>query len=337
LAPAPAERRTDEVEAEGEIVASAQQHPAYLWWNGERRRWDEATVHVTELGWSTVGAVFEGIRAYWNDERDELYVFRLDEHLDRFERSMRLVRLNRPYSLDELRQATLDLLQANETREDTYIRPLAYAAETSGKRFSQVGFASSVLINTAPMPTHLGTGVTQTAKVSSWRRISEDVMPPRAKNLSNYRNSQLASSEAKLDGYDTAILLNTSGTVAECPGACVALVRNGQLITPDLTSSILESITRDALIQLARNDLGLEVVERPVDRTELYLADEVFSCGTAAEITPIVEIDHYAVGSGEIGPVTRSLEQLFLDVLKGRETVHAAWRTPVKALQPAGA
>jgi len=318
-------------------VAGEQQHPAYIWWNGERRRWEDATVHVTELGWSTVGAVFEGMRAYWNEEQEELYVFRLDEHLARLERSMRLVRLDNPYSLADLRQATLDLLQANETREDTYIRPLAYAAETSGKRFSQVGFASALLINTSPMPTHLGTGVTQTAKVSSWRRISEDVMPPRAKNLSNYRNSQLASSEARLDGYDTAVLLNTGGTVAECPGSCIMLVRDGQLITPDLTSSILESITRDALIQLARNDLGIEVVERPVDRTELYLADEVFSCGTAAEITPIVSIDHYKVGSGEIGPVTKSLERLFLDVLKGRERDHADWRTPVGVLQPTGA
>ncbi|HEU5432920.1 MAG TPA: branched-chain amino acid transaminase [Thermomicrobiales bacterium] len=318
-------------------MAGEQRHPTYLWWNGERRRWDDATVHVTELGWSTVGAVFEGIRAYWNDERDELYVFRLDEHLDRLERSMRLVRLERNYSLAELKQAILDLLQANETREDTYIRPLAYAAETSGKRLSQVGFASSLLINTHAMPTHLGTGATQTAKVSSWRRISEEVMPPRAKNLSNYRNSQLASSEAKLDGYDTAILLNQGGTVAECPGACVMLMREAQLITPDLTSSILESITRDALLHLARHDLGLDVVERPVDRTELYLADEVFSCGTAAEITPIVAIDHYTVGSGDIGPVTKSLETLFLDVLKGREEAHAAWRTPVGVLQPAGA
>jgi branched-chain amino acid aminotransferase len=318
-------------------VAGEQQHPAYIWWNGEQRRWEEATVHVTELGWSTVGAVFEGMRAYWNEEQEELHLFRLDEHLARLERSMRLVRLDNPYSLADLRQATLDLLQANETREDTYIRPLAYAAETSGKRFSQVGFASPLLITTTPMPTHLGTGVTQTAKVSSWRRISEDVMPPRAKNLSNYRNSQLASSEARLDGYDTAILLNTSGTVAECPGSCIMLVRDGQLITPDLTSSILESITRDALIQLARRDLGIEVVERPVDRTELYLAEEVFSCGTAAEITPIVSIDHYKVGSGEIGPITKSLEQLFLDVLKGRESDHADWRTPVGVLQPTGA
>ncbi len=304
-------------------------HPAYLWWNGERRRWEDATVHVTELGWSTVGAVFEGIRAYWNAESEELHVFRLQEHLERLERSMKLVRLSLDYGLDELSAAIVDLLRANEVREDTYIRPLAYSAETSGKRFAQLDNRSALLINTSPMPSHLGTGLAYTAKVSSWRRISDETMPPRIKNLSNYRNGQLASMEARLDGYDTALLLNANGTVAEAPGACVMLVRHGKLVTPDVTSSILESITRDALILLARDALGLEVVERPVDRTEFYLADEVFTCGTAAEITPVVAIDKYDVGTGRPGPVTADLERVFADVLRGREERYAHWRTPV--------
>jgi branched-chain amino acid aminotransferase len=172
--------------------------------------------------------------------------------------------------------------------------------------------------------------MTQTAKVSSWRRISEDVMPPRVKNLSNYRNSQLAGMEARQDGYDTAILLNHLGKVAEGPGACVMLVSGNQVITPDIGSGILESITRDALIVLAREVLGLEVVERQVDRTELYLADEVFTCGTAAEVTPVVAVDKYSVGDGEIGPVTRALESAFDDVLRGRDARYAHWRTPVQ-------
>jgi branched-chain amino acid aminotransferase len=179
------------------------------------------------------------------------------------------------------------------------------------------------------MPSHLKSALTQTAKVSSWRRISEDVMPPRIKNLSNYRNSQLAGMEARLDGYDTAILLNHLGKVAEGPGACVMLVSGNQVITPDVNSGILESITRDALIVLAREVLGLEVVERSVDRTELYLADEVFTCGTAAEVTPIVAIDKYPVGRSEIGPVTHALETAFDDVLRGRDDRFAHWRTPV--------
>ncbi len=305
-------------------------HPTYLWWNGDRRRWEDATVHVTDLGWSTVGAVFEGIRAYWNDETEELYVFRLQEHMDRLARSMKLVRLPLGYSVDALIGEIIDLLRANETREDTYIRPLAYAGNTTGKRFAQIGNEAELLINTHAMASHLLTGLTHTAKISSWKRISDTVMPPRIKNLSNYRNGQLAGQEARLDGYDTAFLINDQGKVAEAPGACVMLVRDGKLITPDVTSSILESITRDALMILAREVLGIEVVERQVDRTELYLADEVFTCGTAAEITPVVSVDKYDIGGGDIGPITRALEQVFHDVLRGKEDRFAHWRTPVE-------
>ena len=311
-------------------------HPEYVWWNGSRRRWEDATVHVTELGWSTIGAVFEGIRAYTGEQEGELYIFRLQEHLQRLERSMRLVRLQLEYSLEELTAATTELLRVNAVREDTYIRPLAYARDTSGKRFAQLGHDTALLINTSPMPSHLGSGVTQTAKVSSWRRISEDVMPPRVKNLSNYRNSQLAGMEARLDGYDTAILLNHHGKVSEGPGACVVLIAGNRAITPDVGSGILESITRDALIVLLREALGLEVVEREVDRTELYLADEVFTCGTAAEITPVVSIDKYTVGNGEIGPVTRALDAVFADVLRGRDARYAHWRTPIAVTAPVG-
>lgn len=305
------------------------EHPAYLWWNGQRLKWEDATVHVTELGWSTVGAVFEGIRAYWDDQSEELYIFRLQEHLERLDRSSRLVRLPLQYSVEELTEVIVDLLRANEIREDTYIRPLVYTGQTSGKRFSQLATHGEILINTSSMPCHLQTGVTQKAKVSSWTRISDNVMPPRVKNLSNYRNGQLAGMEARLDGYDVAFLLNPQGKVSEAPGACIMLLSNGVLITPGVTAGILESITRDALITLAREGLGLEVVEREVDRTELYLADEIFTCGTAAEITPVVEVDHFTIGRGEAGPITRSLEQLFADVLRGREERYAHWRTPV--------
>ena len=307
----------------------AGKHPTYLWWKGEWTRWEEATVHITELGWSTTGGVFEGIRAYWNDDAEELYVFRLQEHLERLERSTRLMRIPLDYSIATLTDAVLDLLRVNDVREDCYIRPMVYAADTANKRFSEIGDDAEVVINTAPMPSHLLKGVELRARVSSWRRIGDDTMPPRVKGFSNYRNGQLAGREARLDGYDTAFLLDARGKVAEAPGACVMLVRNGTLITPDVTSSILESITRDALITLARESLGLDVVERQVDRTELYLAEEVFTCGTAAEITPIVAIDRLDVGTGEPGPITRDLERLFHDVLRGQEDRYAHWRTPV--------
>lgn len=310
------------------------QHPDYLWWNGKQMRWEDATVHVTALGWSTVGAIFEGIRAYWNPDHQELYVFRLDEHMERFERSMKLMRLPITYTMDELKQAIIDLLRANGTREDTYIRPLAYRGGSGARRFSEVGGTSEILINTHPMPSHLGTGRALAACVSSWTRISDNVMPPRVKNISNYRNGQLAGMEAELNGYDTALILNAQGKVAEGGGSCVMLVRDGRIITPDVTQSILESITRDALIQLARVELGIEVVERAVDRTELYIADEVFMCGTAFEITPITSVDRYQVGSGEIGPITRKLEALLDDCFRGRTGLRPSWRTPVGVAAP---
>lgn len=304
-------------------------HPTYLWLNGERIRWEDGTIHVSELGWSTIGAVFEGIRAYWNEDDGELYVFRLREHLERLARSMKLVRLPLHYSIDELTAAVADLLRANEARADTYIFPLAYTANSYTSRYDRPDVQTALQILTRPMPSHLGSGLKMKARISSWRRISEDVMPPRVKNLSNYRNSQLARMESLLDGYDTTLIINHQGKVAEGPGACVMLVRDGKLITPDLTSGILESITRDALIVLAREELGIPVEERVVDRTELYVADEVFLCGTAAEISPVVSVDKYDIADGEIGPVTRELEDLFARVLRGREPRYAHWRTPV--------
>ena len=308
-------------------MASA--HPRYLWWKGARVSWEEATVHVTDLPWSSVGAVFEGIRAYWNPASGQLFVFRLREHLERLKRSAKVVRLPIALSVDALIDITLDLLRANEVQEDTYIFPFVYLGSDASTRYDPAALKGELLIRTSPMPSHLGTGRTQRARVSTWTRISDTVMPPRVKNISNYRNGQLATHEVRLDGYDVAFMLNAQGKLAEAPGACVALVRDGRLITPDVTSGILESITRDALLTLAREELGIAVEERPVDRTELYMADEVFTCGTAAEITPVVEVDRYVVGDGGIGPVTQRLERLFHDVVRGNEVRWAHWRTPV--------
>jgi branched-chain amino acid aminotransferase len=154
-------------------------------------------------------------------------------------------------------------------------------------------------------------------------------MPPRIKNISNYRNSQLANMESHTSGYDIPVILNDQGKVAEGPGACIAIIRDGKFITPDTTQGILESITRDALIELARNELGMVVEERAVDRTELYIADEVFFCGTAFEISPVGSVDRYQVGNGEIGPITRQLEQLLDDCFRGKTGIRPEWRTPV--------
>ncbi len=312
-------------------------NPKYLWWNGKQMPWEDATIHVTDIGFSTVGAIFEGIRAYWNEDEQEAYVFRLPEHMKRFAQSMKLVRLEQEYSTESLIETILELIRANEHREDIYIRPLAYRAGGSGGGFSGHSSSAGILINTSSRPTHLKTGVKQNACVSSWTRISDNVMPPRVKNISNYRNGQLATMEANINGYDVALLLNDAGKIAEGPGACVMMVRDGKLITPGVTDSILESITRDAIIQIAREDMGLEVVERPIDRTELYIADEAFMCGTAAEITPVVSVDRYDLGTGDVGPITSELENIFLGVLRGTDSRHPDWRTPVGLKQLARA
>ena len=304
--------------------------PEYVWRDGQLVRWEDATIHLTDLAWGAVGAVFEGIRAYRAADCDDLNVFRLREHMQRLIDSSRLVRLPLPYSVDDLVGFTIDLLRANEIHEDTYIFPFVHSGGEPSKRNDPRSLVAAMYINTNPRPSHLGTGVTQRARVSSWTRISDNVMPPRIKNISNYRNGHLANHEAKLDGYDTAIMLGPQAKVSEAPGACIVLIRNGVLITPDISSGILESITRDAILRLA-NDLDIPVVERTVDRTELYLADEAFLCGTAAEITAITEIDHYTIGQGTIGPVTATLDRLLLEIFRGQRDEYARWLTPVYA------
>lgn len=316
---------------------AAGEHPDYVWWNGKQTPWEDATIHVTDLAWSTVGAVFEGIRAYWNEDGQELYVFRLTEHLERLRDSMRLVRLPASYSVDELTDATLALIRDNDLREDTYIRPLAYSGDRVGQKLSDGASETGLLINTSAMPSNLSSGGAIRVKISSWTRISDNVMPPRIKNISNYRNGQLASMEAKADGYDNAILLSPQGKVSEAPGACVMIVRQGELITPPVTDGILESITRDAVMTMARESLGMPVVERSIDRTELYLADEVFLCGTAFEVTPVIEVDRYDIGTGETGSVTARLQELYESVLRGTEQRYGHWRTAVGVKSVVGA
>jgi branched-chain amino acid aminotransferase len=304
--------------------------PAYLWWNGQRVPWDSATVHLTSMFWSGVTAIFEGIMSYWNEDEGELYIWQLDAHLRRLLRSQKLMRQASPYSVAELTEAVLELVRALDVSSDTYIFPYCYPK--GGGNFESSTSAEpepvDIAITARPNASHLGKGWVRSACVSSYTRISDNVMPPRVKNIANYRNSNLVMAEAKIDGYDTALILNTAGKVAEGPGSCVILVRDGVLVTPSNTDSILESISRYSVIELARRELGLEVVERAVDRTELYVADEIFMVGTAAEILTIGSVDRYTIGDGTIGPVTTKLEQLFHDVVRGKNPTYAHWLTP---------
>ncbi len=302
-------------------------HIEFVWVDGKLVPWNDATIHITLMGTATVSLVFEGIRAYWSEADRKLAVFRLDAHLDRFAQSMRLLRMKPPFTNAELKQALLELLSANKFSRDAYIRPFAFVESAT---FGGVPVEKARVAMTAmSWPSKLKSGQVGHACVSSWSRITDNVMPPRVKASSNYLNSRLASEEAKRNGYDAALILNPDGKVAEAPGACLMLVRHGKVTTPSATSGILESITRETIIQLCREVLKLEVVEREVDRTELYVADEAFLCGTGAEISPLASIDRFTLGDGAVGPITRQVENLYHDLVRGIDRRYGEWRTVV--------
>ena len=301
----------------------------YLWFNGEQVPWEQALVHVTTVGWPAIGAIFEGIRGYWNEESQALYIFRLAEHMARFESSMKLQRMGRRFGGEEIADALLALCRANGANEDVYLQPMAFSTGAAWGSRAHMDQPPEILITVRPSESALGAGRTLTAGVTSWRRISDEALPPRIKAFPNYANSRLASNEASRHGYDAPIFLNSAGKVSESSGSCLFIIRNGVAITPPVTASILESITRDSVIELLRDGLGVPVIERDVDRTELYVSDEAFLCGTAMEVTPLREIDGYGIGRGGVGPVTERLEQLFHDVVRGNDARYVRWLTRV--------
>jgi branched-chain amino acid aminotransferase len=292
-----------------------------IWMNGELVDWADATVHVGVHGLHYGSGVFEGIRAY--ETTKGTAVFRLSEHLKRLELSAKLLYMELPYSQDELKAATWDLIGANEL-PSCYLRPIAFYG------YGQLGVAArdnpvDVAIMAWPWGAYLGEEGLRDGirvKVSSWQRVGPNVIPHVAKATGVYINSMLAVGEANRAGYDEAILLTAEGTIADGSGESIFIVRDGVLYTPDLSASILVGITRDCVIQIAQ-DLGYRVVEKPLIRTDLYLADEVFMCGTAAEVTPIREVDDHVVGPP--GPITTEIQQAYLDTANGRTERWAQW------------
>jgi branched-chain amino acid aminotransferase len=272
--------------------------------------------------------VFEGIRAYWNAEEQQLFVFKLAEHYERMLRNCRVLKLNVEPDAKELCAITVELLRRNRSKEDTYIRPIAYfSSEGLGPKL--VGYETGFAIYTIPLGDYIDTSSGIKVGVASWRRISDNTIPARCKITGGYVNSALAKTEALEQGYDEAIFLTQDGFVSEGSAENIFLVRSGTLITPDLSQDVLEGITRDTLLTLCRDELGLPVVERQVGRTELYAADEVFLCGTGAQVSPVVEVDRRPVGSGKIGPIATKIQQLYFQVAKGRHPKYRHWCTPV--------
>src|SRR5829696_1810735 len=274
--------------------------------------------------------VFEGIRAYWNENRGTLQVLKMREHYERFEKSCRFLRIELKHTLDELCDITLEILRRNAPREDTYIRPLAYKCTTSVG--VKLGGDDQLSIFTVPMGNYVElTGLR--CCVSSWRRTSDNAIPSRGKLTGSYINTALAVDEAQRAGYDDAIFLTQAGHVSEASAANIFLVRKGSIVTPPVTADILEGIARECVMELTEKELGLPAVERDVDRTELYAADEVFLSGTGFQIAPVVEVDGRTVGTGEVGPVAGRLQEMYFKAARGEWEEYAHWTVAVEVAQ----
>lgn len=297
--------------------------PKYLSMDGRLVPYADATVHVLAPAITYGATVFEGIRGHWSEAWNDCLLFRVQDHLDRLAFSIKVMRFQFELDTDAVTRWMCELIRANDQKDELHLRVLAYVSE-GPNMLTQGPIGLSIASLSRPGKKAL---VGVRACVSNWRRISDDAMPPRVKCASNYQNGRLASLQAKVDNYELPILLSQSGHVAEAPGSCIFMARKGRLFTPSVSSDILEGITRETVIELATG-LGLGVEERAIDRTELYLADELFVCGTASEIVPVTSMDGLPVGDGEVGPLTRQLAAAYATVVRGASE-HRDWYTPV--------
>lgn len=299
-----------------------------IWCKGEIVNVNNAMVNVLSPTSQFGLNVFEGIPCYWNDDEKQLYAFRLSEHYDRLLRSAKLIQLDCRYTKEDFKKALVDIIKANEYDENLSVRQTLFV-----DGFGSWGSEGPVEMFVAPIPRGR-TSAEYNKKglnccITSWRRISDENLSPRVKCGANYINSRVGQREALRNGYDTCIFLNEVGKVAEGPGSCFFMVKGDTLITPRLTDSVLESITRDTIIQLAQKELGLKFVERTIDRTEVYMADEAFLCGSAMEITPIYSIDRYQIGDGQEGKVTHNLHVKYLEAVQGKLADRKDWLTGI--------
>ncbi|HTO87129.1 MAG TPA: branched-chain amino acid transaminase [Thermoanaerobaculia bacterium] len=298
--------------------------PRHAFFRGHIVPYSEARVGVLTHALNYGTACFAGIRAYWNDDEEELFVFRPRDHFRRFLESARLLGMELSYTEEALSAALVELLRAELYREDCYVRPLAfYGDESVGVRLHNL--TPEVSIVAMPYGKYLDNDENIHATISSWRRIDDNMIPARGKIAGSYVNSAFAKSDAQRAGFDEAIVLTAEGHVSETSAANIFIVRNGAAITPPITDNVLEGITRRTLLELLPKELGLPVVERPIDRTEIYLADEVFFCGTGAQIAVVTRIDHRAIGSGKMGPIASGLRTLYFEIVRGRRREYRHW------------
>lgn len=298
-----------------------------IWFKGEILNVNDAKINVLAPTSQFGLNVFEGIPCYWNKEEKQLYAFRLDDHYDRLLRSAKLIQIDCQYTKEDFKKAFVDVIKANEYDENLSVRQTLFV-----DGFGSWGSADPVDMFVAPIPR--GRTSSEYNKkglnvcVTSWRRISDENLSPRIKCGANYINSRVGQREALRNGYDTCLFLNEKGKVSEGPGSCFFIVKNGTIITPLLTDSVLESITRDTVIKIAQSK-GYKVVERTIDRTELYTCDEAFLCGSAMEVTPVLSIDKYTIGNGDAGVITKEIDLTYLDIASGKVDEFKDWVTPI--------
>lgn len=300
----------------------------YAVFQGEIIPFEQAKIGVMTHAFNYGTGVFEGIRAYWNEEQERMHVLLLRQHFERMARNCKMMFIELPYSVDELVDLAVKLMALHNYREDVYIRPLAYkSSEMIG--VSMEGVADDFTMFVAPFGHYVDIHRGLSVCVSSWARSSDNAIPGRAKVTGNYVNSALAKNEALLNGYDEAIFLNNLGYVCEASAANLFIVRNGRLITPSVADGILEGYTRDVVMTLAREEMGIETDERAIARSELYYADEMFLAGTGVQLAPVTSVDRRQLGDGEMGPISMMLQKLYFDVARGRNPKYADWLTPV--------
>lgn len=299
-----------------------------IWFKGEILNVNDAKLNVLSPTSQFGLNVFEGIPCYWNEEQRQLYAFRLNDHYNRLLKSAKLIQIDCRFSVEDMKKALVDVVRANEYFENISVRQTLFV-----DGFGSWGSDGPVEMFVAPIPK--GRMSKEYNKkglnccITSWRRISDVNLSPRIKCGANYINSRMGQLEALRNGYDTCIFLNEFGKVSEGPGSCFFMVKNGELVTPELTDSVLESITRDSVIKIARNIFNIHVVERSIDRTELYTCDEAFLCGSAMEITPVISVDKYVIGNGYVGEITEKIHKKYLDIAKGMDNKYVDWIVPI--------
>ena len=289
----------------------------------------EAKVSVMTHALHYGTAVFEGVRGNWNEAQNKLFVFRMAEHYDRLLQGCRMMMMDIPYSTEDLCNITIELLQSCGYKQDLYIRPLAYKSQELVANLRLQDLDSDLSLMAVPFGAYIDAEGAIDCTTSSWRRIDDTIIPPRVKISGHYVNSILAKTEATLAGFDEAIMLTQDGDVSEGSGENLFMVVNGSIFTPPVADNNLTGITRDSAITLAKDLLGIEVVERRIRRSELYLCDEVFLTGTAAHITPVGSLDRRPIGKGGVGPITTKLRDAYVEVIKGDNSDYIRWCTEV--------